>query len=65
LQRGVRGDVRNLGDGSVEVRALGDDGQLASLRRKIEQGPPGARVERVESIESADPLPDAGFEIRF
>ena len=44
----LRGYVRNLYDGRVEVYAVGDDGRLAKLRRELEAGPPAARVERIE-----------------
>jgi acylphosphatase len=44
---GVSGWVRNLADGSVEVAAAGDPGQLKLLRDELAQGPRGARVEAV------------------
>ena len=59
----VSGDVRNLSDGRVELRATGRslDGFLAEVR----EGPSGSRVDQVESI-ALDPVPSfEGFEIRF
>jgi acylphosphatase len=44
---GLSGWVRNDADGSVEVFAVGPLGELANLRRLLEQGPPAARVEHV------------------
>jgi acylphosphatase len=44
---GLRGYVRNLHDGRVEVYALGEELLLQQLRDRLEQGPPGSRVERV------------------
>jgi acylphosphatase len=44
---GLAGYVRNLRDGRVEVYAVGAPEQLAALRRRLEQGPPGARVREV------------------
>ena len=44
----VTGYVKNLHDGSVEVYAVGSDEQLDALRLRLEQGPPGARVTRVD-----------------
>lgn len=52
---GLSGWVRNEPDGSVEVFAVGPDGELARLRHLLEQGPPAARVERV-----VDELKDPG-----
>lgn len=55
---GLRGWVRNLRDGArVELVAEGDDAAVAELVRWCHQGPPHARVERVEVVEA-----DAGGE---
>jgi acylphosphatase len=47
-RRGLRGYVRNLRDGSVEVIAAGKEQALEELGRLLERGPGQARVERVE-----------------
>lgn len=60
----IRGWVRNLSDGSVEVQAEGHPLALAELRSWCEQGPPGARVQRVQPSQ----LPVTGndwFEVRY
>jgi acylphosphatase len=44
----LRGYVRNLDDGRVEVYAIGNESVLDGLRLRLEQGPPASRVERVE-----------------
>jgi acylphosphatase len=44
---GVVGEVCNLPDGSVEVKAAGGPEALAELARGLAQGPPGARVTSV------------------
>jgi acylphosphatase len=45
---GLRGFVRNLKDGSVEVIAAGTAEALAALERALGAGPRLARVARVE-----------------
>lgn len=45
---GLRGYVRNLSDGRVEVYAIGDDAALERLRERLREGPPASRVERLE-----------------
>jgi acylphosphatase len=45
---GVKGYVRNLRDGTVEVVAEGRETQLRQLECWLHQGPPGAVVRRVE-----------------
>jgi acylphosphatase len=47
-RRGLRGYVRNLRDGSVEVIAAGKEPALEELGLVLERGPAQARVERVE-----------------
>lgn len=51
---GLTGEVRNLGDGSVEVVACGTAEQLQVLVDWCRVGPPHARVEEVEVTELAD-----------
>jgi acylphosphatase len=48
---GVKGWVRNLSDGRVEVLAQGNSSQLSALEAFCRQGPPYARVQDVEVIE--------------
>ncbi len=60
----LEGDVRNLPDGGVEVRARGDEGQLAALLRALGSGPPGSRVDDLEPFAIGDPPRFAGFKIR-
>ena len=61
---GIRGTVRNLNDGRVEVVAAGSDAALERLARELAQGPPAAQVERVETAHVEDEVvPASGFEI--
>jgi len=43
----LRGSVRNLPDGRVEVIAAGDDGALRELAAWLWHGPPAAQVDGV------------------
>jgi len=60
---GVRGFVRNLADGRVEAVAEGDQEAVLAFERAIRRGPPGARVEDVDT-EPADPAGRSAFMIR-
>jgi acylphosphatase len=55
---GVKGYVRNLMDGRVEVYAIGSAEQLDALRSALRRGPRMASVQNVDEI-------DAGFEREF
>jgi len=52
-QLGLRGYVKNLWDGNVEAYAIGDEPALAEFRRRLAQGPRGARVTAVEECDAA------------
>jgi len=61
---GVAGWVRNCADGSVEAVFEGPPARVAAAVALCREGPPGARVDRVEA---SDEVPEglAHFEIRF
>ena len=63
---GLTGYTRNLrNERAVEVRAEGKREQLEKLVPYLHQGPPGARVEKVD-VEWIEPTGDfSSFEIRF
>jgi acylphosphatase len=46
---GLTGWAKNLDDGRVEVLAVGSASELAELAMWLEHGPPGARVDSIES----------------
>jgi acylphosphatase len=50
---GVRGWVRNVDDGSVEVYAVGTHHQLSELAGRLWKGPRWAEVRGVEEAEAA------------
>ncbi|PYP84520.1 MAG: acylphosphatase [Candidatus Angelobacter sp. Gp1-AA117] len=54
-QLGLAGWVRNNIDGTVEVLAMGNDQQLATLFSRLRQGPRAARVDDVQEI-PAEPI---------
>lgn len=60
---GVRGWVRNLDSGDVEVLATGTDAQLAELTGALRLGPMLSDVRSVEEREAA-PHTAQGFAIR-
>ncbi|MBU2591349.1 MAG: acylphosphatase [Nitrospinota bacterium] len=47
---GLRGRVRNMSDGSVEVIAEGEEEKLARLLKWLHHGPAGAAVREVKTI---------------
>ena len=54
---GLAGWVRNLSDGSVEVAATGDPGQIDLLLDELKKGPPGAMVALVQTESTAPDHP--------
>ncbi len=53
-QLGLRGYVKNLWGGDVEVYAIGDEASLEEFKLRLAEGPQSARVKAVE--ESDEPL---------
>jgi len=54
-QLGLSGWVRNNIDGTVELLAMGAEQQLATLKRRLQQGPRAARVDEVQEL-PAEPV---------
>ncbi|QGY40043.1 acylphosphatase [Pseudodesulfovibrio cashew] len=52
-EMGVTGWVRNLPGGPVEVTAQGSDDDLDAFLARLHDGPPLARVSRIETSRSA------------
>ena len=57
---GLDGWVRNRRDGSVELLARGAEPALAALIERCREGPPSARVDRIEVGDSEEEVP-GGF----
>ena len=61
---GLRGYVRNLRDGRVEVVAAGANEALDALAEWLWQGPPMSRVDAVDRQDAPTPIEQDRFEIR-
>lgn len=53
-QLGIAGSVRNLSDGTVEVRAAGPVDAMREFESRLHRGPPSASVERLARFEVDD-----------
>lgn len=53
-RRGLRGWVRNRGDGSVEALLIGEEAAVAAMIEACRRGPPAARVAAVTERPAAD-----------
>ena len=63
-REGVRGWVANCADGAVEAVAEGESDAVERFERALRQGPPHARVDRVEVEDLAPSNEWGGFTIR-
>jgi acylphosphatase len=60
---GLRGSVRNLGDGGVEVEAEGPLGAVQRLVELLRRGPALAQVREVRELLPGDDELPAGFDL--
>jgi len=60
----IMGWVRNMEDGKVEGVAQGDDDQLRVFLERLYDGPPLARVTRIDSAWRNVKTPFTSFEVR-
>ena len=60
---GLTGWVRNRRDGSVEAVFSGPADAVAEMLQRCHDGPPSARVDRINVVEEGDP-PPAGFDVK-
>ena len=63
LRLGLAGRADNRADGRVEVVAIGGADAIDRLGHWLQQGPPMARVDRVERFDDVDASPRDGFAI--
>lgn len=64
LALGLSGHAGNLADGSVQVQAQGNVDALGMLELWLRQGPPLAKVSRVNGVEIELIPSESGFKIR-
>ncbi|HEY51534.1 MAG TPA: acylphosphatase [Dehalococcoidia bacterium] len=64
-QLGLRGYVRNLPSGNVEVVAEGERERVEKLVEYLKMGPPAARVSRVETTWSEYTGNYSRFRVRY
>lgn len=57
---GLDGWVRNRADGTVEILVSGPEPAVEALAARCREGPPAARVERIDACETDEPVP-TGF----
>ena len=60
---GIRGWVRNLDDGSVEIYAAGSDEIMEQFMDRVRTGPAGSRVQRVQ-VQEVSLEEHSGFSVR-
>ncbi len=61
---GVSGWVHNARDGSVEAHLEGEEGAVAKLIERMQDGPAGARVDDL-TVEAVEPQAVEGFSVRL
>ncbi|RMH62873.1 MAG: acylphosphatase [Calditrichaeota bacterium] len=64
-QLGVKGQVRNLPDGTVETIAAGTPDALDAFLLELKKGPPAARVQRVDSMPTEENRHFTIFEVVY
>ena len=63
IQLGIRGWVRNLVDGRVEILAFGPEGALSRFAREIQKGPQRSTVEDLSESDFSATMDFSGFKI--
>lgn len=61
----VKGYVKNLYNGDVEVYAIGDEKTLSNFKEILKEGPPSAMVLRIEEFNMPIDNSYRSFEITF
>ena len=61
----LKGYVRNVSNGNVEVEAEGEKGLLEELLRRLQAGPDGAAVEKIDLSWSECAGKYSAFDVRY
>jgi acylphosphatase len=64
MAAGISGFARNAPDGSVEALVCGAPEAVTAMLARLAEGPPGSRVDAVETRQADPGDAPAGFEIR-
>lgn len=64
LEMGITGWVRNMTDGKVEAAAQGDEAALKDFLARLYDGPPLARVTKIDSAWRNAETSSTHFEVR-
>ncbi|AWB11098.1 acylphosphatase [Thermodesulfobium acidiphilum] len=62
---GLKGTVRNLRDGSVEVIAVGEEEKINELLKELKRGSPGSKVIDIEVKKDLNDLDFKDFKIVY
>ncbi len=62
---GIRGTVRNLPDGRVEIHAAAEPETLERFRERIAAGPSFGRVDRIDEEPAPGFEPPDGFDVVY
>lgn len=65
LKLALKGWVRNMSDGRVELKACGSEQQLQQLQNWLWRGPTKAQVNKVVCEVVDDAVESNGFEVRY
>lgn len=63
IQHGIKGSVRNLADGRVEVLAFGPEGAMNRFSRELQKGPQRSSVEDLSESDFSGTIDPSGFKI--
>lgn len=62
---GVRGYVRNMPDGTVEIEAETEESVMESFLNGLYKGPPSAEVSEIDTEQLSGGGKYRGFDVRF
>lgn len=60
---GLKGWVRNLNSGEVEILAEGSSFALQEFEKALKEGPASSQVDGLKFVDLSDPMELSGFEV--